>query len=74
MLGLIPLVIAFSWQGIIMWVVLLVMAYLFRRYITNIIGGVTGDVMGAASELSEIWFLWLVLILARYAGLTILPW
>ena len=73
-MGLAALVAAFSWQGIIMWAVLCLMAYLFRRYITGIIGGVTGDVMGAASELSEIWFLWLVLILARYAGLTVLPW
>lgn len=74
LMGLVALVAAFSWHGIIMWVVLVLMAYLFRRYITNIIGGVTGDVMGAASELSEIWFLWLVLILTRYAGLAILPW
>ena len=74
LMGLAALVIAFSWHGMIMWAVLVLMAYLFRRYITNIIGGVTGDVMGAASELSEIWFLWLVLILARYAGLAILPW
>lgn len=73
-MGLVTLVAAFSWHGIIMWAVLVLMAYLFRCYITNIIGGVTGDVMGAASELSEIWFLWLVLILARYAGLAILPW
>lgn len=74
LLGLLPLVGVFSWYGVIMWVVLIVMAYLFRQYISHIIGGVTGDVMGAASELSEIWFLWLVLILTRYAGMIILPW
>ena len=74
LMGLAALVAAFSLHGIVIWAVLVLMAYLFRRYITGIIGGVTGDVMGAASELSEIWFLWLVLILTRYAGLAILPW
>lgn len=73
LIGLIPLFLAFSYWGIVIWAVLLVMAYLFRRYITNIIGGVTGDVMGAASELSEIWLLFLVLIIERFAGLPILP-
>lgn len=68
LLGLVPMVLAFGLWGILIWAVLLLMAYLFRRYITNIIGGVTGDVMGAASELSEIWLLFLVLILTRYVG------
>lgn len=74
LLGLVPLVAAFSWYGIVIWAVLLLLAYLFRQYISHIIGGVTGDVMGAASELSEIWFLWLVLILTKYAGMVLLPW
>lgn len=68
LIGLIPLVLSFGGWGILIWAVLVLMAYLFRRYITNIIGGITGDVMGAASELSEIWLLFMVLILTRYAG------
>ena len=47
-----------------------VMAYLLRIYITGKIGGITGDVMGAGSELSEIWLLWLILILGKFAGMT----
>lgn len=71
LIGLIPLVLAFSFYGILIWAVLLVMAYLFRIYITSKIGGVTGDVMGAGSELSEIWFLWMVWILMEFAGMSV---
>ena len=74
LIGLVPMVIAFGLYGILIWAVLLLMAYLFRCYITNIIGGVTGDIMGAASELSEIWLLFMVLILVRYTSMAILPW
>jgi adenosylcobinamide-GDP ribazoletransferase len=38
--------------------------------VTGKIGGVTGDVMGGGSELSEIWFLWMVLILTKFTGMT----
>ncbi|MDO4942105.1 MAG: adenosylcobinamide-GDP ribazoletransferase [Lachnospiraceae bacterium] len=31
--------------------------FLFRRYIERILGGITGDIMGAANELAEILFL-----------------
>lgn len=68
LMGLVAMVLGFSYYGVLIWAVLVLMAYLFRRYITGIIGGVTGDVMGAASELSEIWLLFLVLILTRYVG------
>ena len=49
-------------------VCIFVLAYLFRVYITGKIGGVTGDVMGAGSELAEIFLLILVLIITRFAG------
>lgn len=68
LIGLVAMVLGFSYYGVLIWAVLVLMAYLFRRYITGIIGGVTGDVMGAASELSEIWLLFLVLILTKYVG------
>lgn len=71
LIGLLPLILAFSYHGIFIWAVLLMMAYLFRIYITGKIGGVTGDVMGAGSELSEIWFLWLVLILMEFTGMAV---
>lgn len=47
--------------GVAYWAILIVFAYLFRVYITRKIGGVTGDVMGAGSELSEVLYLFLLL-------------
>ena len=67
-LGLIAMTVAFSWWGIVMYAVLFLLAYLFRVYITGKIGAVTGDVMGAGSELAEIFLLILVLIITRFAG------
>lgn len=46
--------------GFIMCVVLLIVAIWFRTYIEKKIGGITGDVMGAGSELSEMVFLLLM--------------
>lgn len=66
--GLVFMGAAFSYWGILMYVVLFAFAYLFRVYITGKIGGITGDVMGAGSELSEVLLLILVLIITKYAG------
>lgn len=68
-LGLIPMILAFSWQGALIFAILYVFAYLFRIYITGKIGGITGDVMGAGTELAQVLFLILVIILTRYGGL-----
>ena len=68
-LGLIPMVLAFSWQGVVIFALLYLFAWLFRIYITGKIGGITGDVMGAATELSQVLFLILVIVMTRYAGL-----
>jgi len=68
-LGLIAMIAAFSWWGLVIFAVLYLLAYLFRIYITGKIGGITGDVMGAGSELAEVEFLLLVMILIRYAGM-----
>lgn len=67
-LGLIFMFLAFSFWGILMWAVLFGFAYLFRCYITGIIGGITGDVQGAGSELSEVLLLLLVLVIIRFYG------
>lgn len=64
-IGLIPFVIFYEVYGIIYWAILLVFAYFFRLYITGKIGGVTGDVMGAGSELSEVLYLFLLLAKAK---------
>ncbi len=67
--GLIAMAAAFSWWGLLIFAVLYLLAYLFRVYITGKIGGITGDVMGAGSELAEVEFLLLVMILVKYAGM-----
>ena len=66
--GLIFMTAAFSWWGIVIFAILFAFAWLFRVYITGKIGGITGDVMGAGSELSEILLLILLLIITKYAG------
>jgi adenosylcobinamide-GDP ribazoletransferase len=66
--GLVFMGIAFSGWGILMFAILFLFAYLFRVYITGKIGGITGDVMGAGSELSEVLLLILLLILMKYVG------
>ncbi len=68
-LGLIAMVLAFSGWGVAIFAVLFLLAYLFRVYITGKIGGITGDVMGAGSELAEVELLLFVLILTKYAGM-----
>ena len=68
-LALIPMVLAFSLWGIVIFGVLYLLAYLFRVYITGKIGGITGDVMGAGTELAQIAFPMLVLLLTRFAGM-----
>ncbi|MDO5146242.1 MAG: adenosylcobinamide-GDP ribazoletransferase [Eubacteriales bacterium] len=67
-LGVCAMTVAFSFWGIVMFAVLFFLAWMFRRYITGKIGGITGDVMGAASELSEIMLLLLVLMITKFAG------
>lgn len=68
-LGLIPMILAFSFWGVPIFALLFLLAWLFRLYVSGKIGGVTGDVMGAGSELAEVELALLVLILTRYAGL-----
>lgn len=68
-LGLIPMILAFSFWGPVIFAVLFLLAWLFRIYVSGKIGGVTGDVMGAGSELAEVELALLVLILTRFAGM-----
>jgi len=67
-LGLIAMVTAFSWWGAVLYAVLFCFAYLFRVYITGKIGGITGDVMGAGSELAEVLLVLLMLVIIRFRG------
>ncbi len=44
----------FNWRGILLWVGVGIWAYIFARFAAERIGGLTGDVYGALSELSEL--------------------
>ena len=67
-LGILAMMAAFGPWGLFLFAVLFGFAYLFRLYITGKIGGITGDVMGAGSELSEVMLLLLVLVILRFWG------
>ena len=67
--GLIFMTCAFSYWGVIIFVFLYAFSYLFRVYITGKIGGITGDVMGAGSELAEVLLILALLLLVKY-GIT----
>ena len=60
--------------GTVIGTVILGFAYLFRVYITGKIGGITGDVMGAGSELAEVLLLLVVITLTKYTGMVPLSW
>lgn len=63
--GIIIMILGYGIQGFLAAIIVFVMIYLFRRYIEHILGGITGDVMGAANELAEILFLLFLYILLR---------
>ena len=67
-LGIVAMFAAYAWWGILMYGLLFGFAYLFRVYITGKIGGITGDVMGAGSELAEVLLLLMVLVIIRFWG------
>ncbi len=67
-LGLVAMATAFAGWGLALYVVLFVFAWLFRIYISGKIGGITGDVMGAGSELAEVLLVLLVLVIIRFYG------
>lgn len=55
--GILIMTISFGICGLAAAVTVFVLIYGFRRYVEKILGGLTGDVMGAANELAEILFL-----------------
>lgn len=67
-ISLIFMTAAFSYWGVILFAALYLFAFLFRIYITGKIGGITGDVMGACSELSEVLLVLALLVITRFAG------
>lgn len=63
---LLAVLLLFTFKGLLLAVLLLLFATLLMHYFERRLGGVTGDVLGAASEMVE--FFTLLLILALYRG------
>jgi adenosylcobinamide-GDP ribazoletransferase len=57
---------AFQWIGIITFVVTAAFVYLFCRRITKQIGGLTGDVYGAATELTQVTAMFVIYVVATW--------
>lgn len=57
LLGMIIVTIVCGVAGLAASVLVFLCIFLFRRYIERILGGITGDIMGAGNELAEILFL-----------------
>jgi adenosylcobinamide-GDP ribazoletransferase len=57
LIALILVYIFCSWRGVLLMLVVVVSLYFFVRYIAKKINGITGDVIGASCELSEVLFL-----------------
>jgi adenosylcobinamide-GDP ribazoletransferase len=57
-----------SWHEILLSIgILVIVAFFFRNYITRILGGYTGDVLGALQQLCEVFFYLAILGYQNYA-------
>lgn len=62
--GLAPLCLLFQWKYMpLVLVAEILLLFFFRRYVHKIIGGYTGDVLGALQQLSELCYLLVLLVL-----------
>ncbi|MBU0503724.1 MAG: adenosylcobinamide-GDP ribazoletransferase [Candidatus Omnitrophota bacterium] len=52
-------------KGLLVWLMITAITYLSGRFITGMIGGLTGDTLGALNEIIEVIVLFLLCILAR---------
>jgi len=60
---LLAMVVLFSFKGVLLAILLLLFAVLLMHYFERRLGGVTGDLLGSATELTEVFSLLLILAL-----------
>lgn len=56
----------FSWQGLISYLAIPIIAIFYRRKVTKVLGGTPGDTLGAFASLSPLIFLFVLTILTRW--------
>ena len=55
----------FSWQGLVSYLLIPLVAFFYRRKVTKVLGGTPGDTLGAFASLSPLIFLFTLTILMR---------
>ena len=63
--GILMIVFIYSWKLLIILIPCLIILLIYRRFVVNKIGGMTGDTLGAANELAEICFMGFICIFER---------
>jgi adenosylcobinamide-GDP ribazoletransferase len=63
--SLVVLTLCFSWQGLVGYLMILFVAYFYRRKVTKVLGGTPGDTLGAFATLAPLIFLLTLTILMR---------
>lgn len=66
--SLVVMALALGLSGILSYLAILVVAYGYRRRIIHILGGFSGDTIGAFAELAQVTFLLAYLIFSRWLG------
>ena len=56
----------FSWQGLVSYLMIPLVAFFYRRKVTKVLGGTPGDTLGAFASLSPLIFLITLTILLRF--------
>jgi adenosylcobinamide-GDP ribazoletransferase len=65
MIALVCVIVTLKFQGLFIFVIIALSAYIIGKFINNRIGGITGDTLGAINELIEVMVLFSICILER---------
>lgn len=63
--SVIVIALCFSWRGLVSYLMILIVAYFYRRKVMQVLGGTPGDTLGAFASLSPLIFLLTLTILMR---------
>lgn len=63
--GVLMVLLIYSWKLLLVLIPCLIFILIYRRFVINKIGGMTGDTLGAANELAEICFMGFIYVFER---------